>query len=104
MHNGEVTQNIYDSPEFFAGYQKLRENPNNANEREEKPALFSIAPDLAGKMVLDLGCGYGENCAKFKQLGAAKARELISRSACWKSPARNTPARNAFEWNTSTWT
>ena len=39
---------------------------------EEKPALFSLVPDLTGLSVLDLGCGYGENCAEFLRLGAAK--------------------------------
>jgi len=80
MYHSEVAQNIYDNPEFFAGYQKLRENPDNANVMEEKPALFSLAPDLAGKQVLDLGCGYGENCAAFRQLGAASVTGIdISR-------------------------
>ena len=64
------TQNIYDNPVFFDGYKKLRENPDNANLLEEKPALFSLAPDLIGKTVLDLGCGCGENCMEFKRLGA----------------------------------
>jgi len=66
------TQNIYDNPIFFDGYKKLRENPDNANLLEEKPAMFSLAPDLTEKTVLDLGCGYGENCAEFKRLGASK--------------------------------
>ncbi len=65
-------QNIYDNQPFFDGYKKLRENPDSANILEEKPALFSLAPDLAGKAVLDLGCGYGENCAEFKRLGASR--------------------------------
>ncbi len=63
-------QNIYDNQEFFDGYKKLRDNQYSANNLEEKPALFSLAPDLQGKSVLDLGCGYGENCAEFKSLGA----------------------------------
>lgn len=67
-----ITQNIYDNQIFFDGYKKLRENPDNANLLEEKPALFSLAPDLNGLSVLDLGCGYGENCAEFLRLGAAK--------------------------------
>ena len=66
------TQNIFDHPIFFDGYKKLRENPDNVNVLEEKPALFSLAPDLTDKTVLDLGCGYGENCSEFKRLGAAK--------------------------------
>lgn len=65
------SQNIYDNDVFFDGYKKLRDNPYSANAVEEKPALFSLAPDLSGKAVLDLGCGYGENCAEFKTRGAA---------------------------------
>lgn len=65
-------QNIYDNQAFFDGYKKLRENPDSANNLEEKPALFSLAPDLNGKSVLDLGCGYGENCVEFLKLGASK--------------------------------
>lgn len=65
------TQNIYDNQVFFEGYQKLRENPYSANNLEEKPALFSLSPDLRGKTVLDLGCGYGENCAEFCKRGAS---------------------------------
>ncbi len=64
-------QNIYDNPIFFEEYKKLREKPSAANSLVEKPALFSLIPDLTGKAVLDLGCGYGENCRKFAELGAA---------------------------------
>lgn len=42
----------------------------SANNVEEKPALFAIMPSLKGKRVLDLGCGYGENCKMFSQMGA----------------------------------
>ncbi len=61
----KVVQNIYDDPVFFEGYRKLRGNPDSANALQEKPALFALSPDLGGKSVLDLGCGYGENCATF---------------------------------------
>lgn len=63
-------QNIFDNERFFEGYKKIRENPLSANEIVEKPALFSLCPDLIGKTVLDLGCGYGENCQKFSKMGA----------------------------------
>ncbi len=65
------SQNIYDNQTFFEGYKKLRSNQYSANNIEEKPALFSLSPELTGKAVLDLGCGYGENCAEFKALGAS---------------------------------
>ena len=64
-------QNIYDDETFFAGYSKIRENKNNANELFEKPALFSLLPPLEGKAVIDLGCGYGEHCMEYVKRGAA---------------------------------
>ena len=66
-----MKQNIYDNFEFFEGYKKIRKNENSANNIEEKPALFALLPDLRGKKVLDLGCGYGENCKAFSQMGAS---------------------------------
>lgn len=52
-------QNIYDNPLFFDGYKRIRDNKVNANNLFEIPALFSMLPDLTGKDVLDLGCGFG---------------------------------------------
>ena len=66
----KYSQNIYDNPVFFEGYKKLRNNPDSANILEEKPAFFSLSPDLTEKTVLDLGCGYGENCSRFFEMGA----------------------------------
>ncbi|MCR4940255.1 MAG: class I SAM-dependent methyltransferase [Treponemataceae bacterium] len=65
-------QNIYDNEAFFQGYKSLRDYKNSANNLYEKPALFSLLPDLTHKKVLDLGCGYGENCLLFAQKGASK--------------------------------
>jgi 2-polyprenyl-3-methyl-5-hydroxy-6-metoxy-1,4-benzoquinol methylase len=65
-------QNIYDNKDFLEDYLKLRENPSAANDIVEKPALFSLCPVFSGKFVLDLGCGYGENCKEFSRLGAEK--------------------------------
>lgn len=67
-----VDQNIYDNEDFFNGYRKMRHKPSAANDLVEKPALFSLLPNLSGKTVLDLGCGYGENCQQFAKLGATK--------------------------------
>ena len=64
-------QNIYDNELFFKEYRKLRSKVDCANELIEKPALFSMLPDLREKSVLDLGCGYGENCMEFVQRGAS---------------------------------
>ena len=63
-------QNIFDNEIFFDGYKKIRENEVNANNLFEIPALFSLMPDLKGKRVLDLGCGFGEHCKRFVDYGA----------------------------------
>ena len=65
-------QNIYDNDTFFEGYKKLRESENNYNDLLEQPAMAKILPDLSGKKVLDLGCGYGHNCIDFVKRGAEK--------------------------------
>ena len=63
-------QNIYDNEAFFEGYMKLRNNPSAANDIVEKPALFSLCPDLTDKKVLDLGCGFGWHCKYASDNGA----------------------------------
>lgn len=65
-------QNIFDNEIFFDGYKRIRENAVNANILFEIPALLSMMPDLTGKCVLDLGCGFGEHCKMFVERGAAK--------------------------------
>lgn len=65
-------QNIYDNETFFVGYKRIRENTSNANILFETPALFSLLPDLKGKKILDLGCGYGDHCAEFVRMGAER--------------------------------
>ncbi len=65
-------QNIFDNEIFFDGYKKIRENVVNTNILFEIPALLSMMPDLTGKRVLDLGCGFGEHCKMFVARGAEK--------------------------------
>jgi ubiquinone/menaquinone biosynthesis C-methylase UbiE len=66
-----VTQNIYDNPEFFAGYSGLRRSVEGLDGAPEWPALRALMPDLQGKRVLDLGCGFGWFCRWARQAGAA---------------------------------
>lgn len=63
-------QNIFDDSTFFDGYKKIRESKENANVLFEIPTLFSMMPELFGKRVLDLGCGFGEHCKMFVERGA----------------------------------
>lgn len=65
-------QNIFDNEIFFEGYKTMRDNDINYNDLLEQPAMAKLLPDLNGKAVLDLGCGYGHNCVDFVNRGAAK--------------------------------
>ena len=67
-----LEQNIFDNETFFECYKKLRDSDTNSNDLLEQPAMRKLLPDLTGKSVLDLGCGYGHNCVEFVQKGAAK--------------------------------
>jgi ubiquinone/menaquinone biosynthesis C-methylase UbiE len=63
-------QNIYDNPEFFSGYLTLRKNDQGFNALIENPAIRSLFPDVAGKTIIDLGCGFGDLCRYLHELGA----------------------------------
>ncbi|ALE87719.1 class I SAM-dependent methyltransferase [Pseudomonas versuta] len=71
-----MTQNIYDTPEFFEGYSRLPRSVEGLDGAPEWPALRSLLPPLAGCKVLDLGCGYGWFCHWAAQQGAASVLGL----------------------------
>lgn len=54
-----MAQNIYDQPEFFTGYSRLGRSVHGLDGAAEWPAIRELLPDLAGKRVVDLGCGFG---------------------------------------------
>lgn len=64
-------ENIYDVAAFFeayAGMPRSREGLDAAGEWHRLRALF---PDVRGKRVLDLGCGYGWHCRYAAEQGAS---------------------------------
>ena len=68
----EEIKNIYDNKRFFDGYLEIRKSKNNHNDLIEQPAMKRLMPDVKGKSVLDLGCGYGVNAIEFINKGAKK--------------------------------
>lgn len=63
---------IYDNKDFFDSYAEMprsRQGLAGAGEWRQFKALF---PDLSGKSVLDLGCGYGWHCKYAVQRGARR--------------------------------
>ncbi|MFJ5158848.1 class I SAM-dependent methyltransferase [Pantoea sp. NPDC088449] len=65
-----MSQNIYDDPDFFAGYATLPRSVHGLEGAPEWPALRAMLPDLLDKHILDLGCGYGWFCRYAQQQGA----------------------------------
>jgi len=65
-----MKQNIYDDPQFFAGYDALRRAERGLNAALEWPALRAMLPSLSGLRVLDLGCGFGHHCRWMREQGA----------------------------------
>lgn len=57
-----MSQNIYDDPNFFAGYATLPRSVNGLMGAPEWNKIQSLLPSLDGKHVIDLGCGYGWFC------------------------------------------
>ncbi|TDC22987.1 class I SAM-dependent methyltransferase [Streptomyces sp. 8K308] len=64
---GPVQANDYDS--FAAAYSAENEN-NILNAYYERPAMLALAGDVAGRRILDAGCGSGPLSAALRDRGA----------------------------------
>jgi len=51
--------NIYDDPDFHAGYVTLNRQVRGLAGAAEWPVLQTMVPPLSGARVVDLGCGFG---------------------------------------------
>jgi SAM-dependent methyltransferase len=71
-----MAQNVYDRPDFFAGYSQLARSIHGLEGAPEWPTLRSMLPDLQGRRVADLGCGFGWFCRWARQQGAAHVTGL----------------------------
>ncbi|MFM4805324.1 class I SAM-dependent methyltransferase [Aeromonas bivalvium] len=67
-----MSQNIYDNQAFFEGYAQLPRSVHGLDGAPEWASLRAMLPPLAGKRVLDLGCGYGWFCRSAREQGAAE--------------------------------
>jgi SAM-dependent methyltransferase len=67
-----MAQNIYDNDSFFEAYACLRRSKEGLDGAPEWPVLQALLPDLHGKRVLDLGCGFGWFCRAARALGASE--------------------------------
>ena len=65
-------QNIYDDPNFFAGYSTLERFGAGWERAMEHADLLALLPDVDGRRVLDLGCGAGQLAHHLATRGAAE--------------------------------
>jgi SAM-dependent methyltransferase len=63
--------NIYDRPEFFAAYSQLSRSVHGLDGAPEWPAIRALLPDLEGRRIVDLGCGFGWFARWARENGAA---------------------------------
>jgi 2-polyprenyl-3-methyl-5-hydroxy-6-metoxy-1,4-benzoquinol methylase len=72
----EEVQNIYDNATFFESYKKLRINDLGFNSLIEQPALRALLSNLDGKIIMDIGCGFGDFCRYAATQGASKIKGI----------------------------
>ncbi|MDA1003838.1 MAG: class I SAM-dependent methyltransferase [Chloroflexi bacterium] len=71
MPDAPPPQNVYDDPEFFAGYSTMERFGAGWVEAGERPDFLRLLPDASGLRVLDLGCGAGQLARHLAEAGAA---------------------------------
>ena len=65
-----MKENKYDDPEFFKEYKQMARSTGGLQAAGEWPEFQRMIPDLQGKRVLDLGCGFGWHCRYAVEKGA----------------------------------
>ena len=97
--------NPYDNDIAFANYLAIRKRENNYNDNIEIPIFRSLLPELRGKEILDLGCGYGEMSKWFAEQGALAvvgvdvSKKMIARArAFFSHPAVDFEARGMEDY------
>jgi SAM-dependent methyltransferase len=66
-----MAQNIYDDPAFFAGYSDFPRSRLGLEGTAEWPSLCALLPEVAGRRVVELGCGFGHLSRWLADQGAA---------------------------------
>lgn len=69
-----MAQNIYDDPAFFAGYSDFPRSRIGLDGTAEWASFRALLPVVAGKRVVELGCGFGHLS---RWLAAEGARSVV---------------------------
>jgi SAM-dependent methyltransferase len=91
-------QNVYDDPEFLAGYATLERFGKPWGTAYEHPAFDALMPDPTGLRVLDLGCGAGQLSLHLAEAGAAEVIGLdVSERMLELARAQNAHPRISYQ-------
>lgn len=90
--------NIYDNDEFFQAYAEMDRSKGGLEAAGEWHQLEPLFPDMNGKSVLDLGCGYGWHCKYAAQMGASEVLGIDrSKKMIEKAMIENSDVRIKYE-------
>jgi SAM-dependent methyltransferase len=93
-----MAQNIYDNPEFLAGYSQIPRQLHGLAGAPEWPRVRAMLPDVAGRRVVDLGCGFGWASRWFREQGARAVLGLdLSESMIARAKADTADTEIAYE-------
>lgn len=82
----------YDKEVFFAEYAKMPRSRDGLAAAGEWHQLKPLFPNLNGKKVLDLGCGYGWHCRYAAEKGAAQVLGIDASERMIGEARRRNPA------------
>jgi len=92
-----MKENRYDDKEFFDQYGKMGRSIGGLSAAGEWHEFQRLLPDLKGKKVLDLGCGYGWHCRYAVEHGAQSVVGTdISEKMLEEAKARTADARISY--------
>ncbi|NML22016.1 class I SAM-dependent methyltransferase [Pseudoflavitalea sp. G-6-1-2] len=85
-----MKENKYDDPKFFDQYSQMNRSVYGLEAAGEWHTLRTMLPELAGKTILDLGCGFGWHCRYAIEQGAKIVKGIdISRKMLERAAAIN---------------
>lgn len=96
-------QNIYDDPDFLAGYSRLERFGPGWTRAVEHGDFMRLLPDVEGKRALDLGCGMGQLAAHLAGAGASEvigvdiSERMLALAAAEHAHPRVTYLRESIE-------